>query len=72
MSSWFGPKEPGFELGIRSWQGWLATAVFLIFLVGPRFINFAAFGLPSWSGTVIRIGAALIFLPLVYLTYDRD
>jgi hypothetical protein len=71
VEPWFGPKQPGYELGIYSWQGYAATALFLIFLVGPRFVHFQALGLPLWFGAAVRIADGLIFLPLVYLKYDR-
>jgi hypothetical protein len=69
---WFGPKEPGFELGVRTWQGWVAIATFLIFMIGPNFVDFHALGLPHWVEPAIRISAILIFVSLFLLTYRRD
>jgi len=72
MAQWFGPREPGFALGIRSWQGWVATALFIALLAGARFTPFAAFGLPAWLGKIAPLGVLLIFLSIVYWKYERD
>ena len=72
MAQWFGPKEPGFELGIRSWQGWVATAIFLVLLIGARFIPFEGFGLPSIAHKVAPLVVVLFFLPILYWKWERD
>jgi hypothetical protein len=72
MAQWFGPKEPGFEMGIRSWQGWVVIAVFLVAMIGTRFLPFDAWGLPRWVRPVTALGLILLFAPLFYFNYERD
>ena len=72
MAQWFGPKEPGFELGIRTWQGWLATVVFIALLVGVRFIPFQILGFPLWAKNVVPGAVVVIFLSLVFWKWERD
>ena len=69
---WFGPKVPGFELGVRTWQGWLATAIFLALMIIPHVVEFHTLGLPGWTGGAIRIAALLFFVPLFMATCRRN
>ena len=72
MAQWFGPKTFGYGIGPRSWQGWLATVLFAVIVIGSRFIPFESFGLPDWSRTGLLIGTGVIFALTVFLTYERD
>ncbi|MCP5411679.1 MAG: hypothetical protein H6924_06035 [Alphaproteobacteria bacterium] len=72
MVQWFGPKVPGFEMGVRSWQGWFAVMMFLVLMIGPQFTDFQALGLPHWMGAAIRASALCIFVPLFWMTYQKD
>ena len=63
---WFGPKEIG--VGIRSWQGWLTTGVFVAGLFGLAPLVPDDYGLYKVAGIVLWI---LIFLDIVALTYER-
>ncbi len=72
MAGWFGPKEPGFELGIRAWQGYAATALFVALLIGVHFFPFEDYGWPLWVGDGASLGVVLLFLLLVYFKYERD
>ncbi|HEX4176959.1 MAG TPA: hypothetical protein VHY57_00915 [Rhizomicrobium sp.] len=72
MTPWFGPKSK-YDTGIASWQGWVATLVFLAALAANRlWFKPAEFGLPSWSRPASTAAVVVIFLAVVYFTYDRD
>jgi hypothetical protein len=49
FKGWFGPKLIGYGFGPRSWQGWLATGVVLVVVVGSRFVQPETYGLPHWA-----------------------
>lgn len=72
MAQWFGPKVIGYGVGPRSWQGWLATAIFLAVAIGSRFIRFEAYGLPHWTKMAILTGAVAIYIALTIFTYEPD
>jgi hypothetical protein len=72
MEPWFGPKRK-YDTGIASWQGWVATLVFLLALAADRiWFKPAELGLPPWSRPISAVALATIFFILVYVTYDRD
>lgn len=62
----------GFELGVRTWQGWVAVALFILLMIGPKFVDFQAFGLPQWIGAAIRACTLIIFIPVFWKTYQND
>jgi hypothetical protein len=35
---WFGPKRLGIGYGPRTWEGWLISAVYLIMMLGLRYV----------------------------------
>jgi hypothetical protein len=72
MARWFGPKEIGYGVGPRSWQGWLATAVLLMVIVASRFVHFETFGLPNWTRAALIGAAVLGYLALTFFTYEGD
>lgn len=72
MAQWFGPKEPGFETGIRSWQGIVALVVFLALMIGARYLPYAAWGLPRWSMQAAHVTILLVFAAVFYFHYQRD
>jgi hypothetical protein len=58
FKGWFGRKRIGYGVGPRSWEGWLATAVFAAALIGSvRWFRPPLLGL---------------YLLLVWATYDPD
>lgn len=71
MAKWFGPKETS-DMGVRSWQGWVAVAVLLVCVFGARIIPYVDYGLPDWSRHVASLAVVLIFLPVVYMKYGDD
>jgi hypothetical protein len=72
MAQWFGPRTIGYGIGPRSWQGWLATAIFLAVLIGSRFVRPESFGLPHWIRPLGVSVVALGYLVLAFLTYEPD
>lgn len=72
MTPWFGPKRK-YDTGVASWQGWLATLVFLLVQAADRiWFKPAELGLPPWSRAVFAVAVLVVFLAVVYFTYDRD
>ncbi|HEX4270987.1 MAG TPA: hypothetical protein VHZ32_06355 [Rhizomicrobium sp.] len=72
MSPWFGPKRK-YDTGIASWQGWLATLIFLLALAADRaWFKPAELGLPPWSRAASAMAVVAVFLTAVYVTYDRE
>ena len=72
MAPWFGPKRK-YDTGIASWQGGLATLIFLLALAADRtWFKPAEWGLPPWTRAVSAIAILALFLVVVCLTYDRD
>jgi hypothetical protein len=39
QSYWFGPKTIGFGTGPTSWQGWLLTLAFVVFVIGAVWVS---------------------------------
>jgi hypothetical protein len=73
MAQWFGPKEVGYGIGPRSWQGWAVTAVTLAAILALRFFfHPEALGLPVWSKPAATGAIAVIFLLLAFLNYEDD
>jgi hypothetical protein len=72
MARWFGPKRIGFGVSPRSWQGWLASAIFVVVLVAVRLIKPESFGYPHWTRPAAITAVIVAFLGLVYLKYERD
>ncbi len=65
---WFGPKRLGIGVSPRSWEGWVATLVFILAFVGLHRV------LPQdtawlWLG---RLGALILFGLVIYATYDGN
>ncbi len=72
MEPWFGPKSR-YDTGVASWQGWLATAIFLLALAADRYwFKPEAFSLPHWTHFLSLAALTAVFLAVVYVTYDRD
>lgn len=36
---WFGPKTIGVGIGPASWQGWLLTLAFVVFVIGAVWVS---------------------------------
>jgi protein-S-isoprenylcysteine O-methyltransferase Ste14 len=72
MTGWFGPKLTGYGVGPRSWQGWLVSLVVLLAIVGSRFIMPESFGLPHWSRAAAIGIVIVLYLLLVWFTYEGD
>ena len=58
--------------GPRSWQGWLATAILLVIVIGSRFVKPESFGLPGWSRLALIGVVVTAYLLLVCFTYKDD
>ncbi|HVW72979.1 MAG TPA: hypothetical protein VHC39_05030 [Rhizomicrobium sp.] len=72
MTPWFGPKRK-YDTGIASWQGGLATLIFLLVLAANRiWFKPAELGLPPWSRLASAMAVVAVFLMVVYFTYDRE
>jgi hypothetical protein len=72
MTPWFGPKDR-YDFGIASWQGGVATAMFLAALFADRrFFQPGAFNLPVWTKPASTCAVILCFLALVWLKYERE
>lgn len=72
MTPWFGPKGR-YDFGIASWQGWLATLLFLICLAADRILfQPATLNLPVWTKSVSTGALTFAFLALIWARYDRD
>jgi hypothetical protein len=72
FKGWFGRKQVGYGIGPRSWEGWLFSAVIVAALVGQRWFHPEQFGLPVWLRPASAIAIALVFLLVMFLTYDDD
>jgi hypothetical protein len=72
FKGWFGPKLIGYGFGPRGWQGWLATGVALVVVVGSRFVQPETYGLPHWARPALVVGVLLVYLALAFATYDPD
>lgn len=59
---WFGPKTFGWGAQPTGWQGWLATLLFLVALIGVSLVPEAMRG---WA----EIGLIAFFLAVVARTY---
>ena len=70
---WFGPKSSGIGVSPASWQGWLATLLFLLVLFGVKFFfRPQDFGFPDWSRAA-AIGSLVVgFVLLTFLTYGEN
>lgn len=64
---WFGPKVFGWGASPASWEGWLATAVFVAAMIGVGLL----FEHRSW-GWAPPFGILAVYLVVVVLTYRRD
>ena len=63
---WFGPKEFGYGVSPKSWEGWAATVVFVLALVGwTRLLHDVHPWL--WVGYATL---ALLFVGVIALTYE--
>lgn len=65
---WFGPKVLGWGVGPRSWEGWLATVLFVAAAVASQTL------LPEGSAEAWTafVGVVAAFLLVVILTYRSD
>ena len=68
MAEWFGPKEVG--VGIRSWQGWVATAIFVALVFGVGSVSPATIGV--WLKLALIAAIIIGYLILVFANYERD
>jgi hypothetical protein len=64
---WFGPKRFGWGASPVSWEGWLATLVFALAMVGAA----VAVGERPY-GWMAQIVVLVVYLAVVVLTYRRD
>ncbi|MBX9616191.1 MAG: hypothetical protein K2X25_11400 [Caulobacteraceae bacterium] len=64
---WFGPRRIGWGAAPTSWEGWLATGVMVLALIGVS----VGFGDRSndWIG---QMAVLAIYSVVVLLTYRRD
>ena len=62
---WFGPKAFGWGASPASWEGWLATAVFIL-AMGATAVFQPGDGLPAWIARGVVLAA---YLAVVVLTY---
>jgi hypothetical protein len=72
MKGWFGRKRFGIGVGPASWQGWLATAILILALIGDRAVPYARWGWPGWAHQSGSVAALVLFLVVVWLTYSSD
>ena len=71
MLPWFGPKDR-WDGGIASWQGGVATVLFLAaFFYVVNVFRPADYGWPAWSRHALITGLIAGFLLLVWTRYDR-
>lgn len=64
---WFGPKRFGWGASPASWEGWLATLVFLLVFCGTL-----QYFQGSPVGWVIALTIFAVFLGVVARTYRSD
>ena len=63
---WFGPKEFGYGVSPKGWEGWTATAIFALAFAGwTRLLHDAHLWL--WAGWAIL---SVLFAGIVALTYE--
>ena len=65
---WFGKKLFGAGIGPRTWEGWLATGVYLCSLLLVAELLDASF--VTKFLIIVMLSAA--FIGLIWLTYDRS
>ena len=65
---WFGKKLYGVGIVPLTWEGWLATGVYLCSLVLVEELLAASFA----TKLLILVVASAAFAGLVWLTYDRS
>ncbi len=66
---WFGPKTFGWGASPASWEGWVATGVFVVALVGVSLLIQPTDSAPAWIARGVVLAA---FLAVVAATYRRD
>lgn len=66
---WFGPKVFGWGASPASWEGWLATFVMILAMVGAGLIIDPADGAFAWSARGLIIA---VYLAVVAFTYRSD
>ncbi|MBN9587570.1 MAG: hypothetical protein J0G99_01055 [Alphaproteobacteria bacterium] len=70
---WFGPKLVGWGPSPRSWQGWLATALFVVALVGGNvLLRHTGWGAHRLNRLVVDGALLAVFLAMISLTYDAN
>lgn len=66
---WFGPKVVGWGAVPASWEGWTATAVMILAMVGAGLLIDPADGALIWSARGLIIA---VYLAIVAFTYRSD
>lgn len=74
---WFGPKAVGFGATPKSWEGWLATVIFLAVLLGTgRFLVPSLLPHTTLSRPIVLaalwVPEFIAYLALIRATYDPD
>ena len=62
---WFGPKRFGFGYGPQTWQGFVVSAVLLLFVVGTAAVT------GGHSPLMVVPVAAAILVPLIIIQVQR-
>ena len=66
---WFGPKTFGWGVSPASWEGWLATLVFVLAMIAVSLWVHPTDGAAAW---LARGGLLAAYLGLIAVTYRRD
>ena len=65
---WFGPKLVGWGASPASWEGWVATLVFVIALTGVSLL-FPGDNAAAW---IARVAVLAVYLAVVALTFSSS
>jgi len=71
MKAWFGPKFVGIGIGPRSWEGWVATALFALGVLGFARLN-RLLHLGPWPMVIAGVAWIVLYAAVVGLTYRSD
>jgi len=66
---WFGPKAFGWGASPASWEGWAATVVMILAMIGAGLLIDPADGALAWSARGLIIA---VYLAVVAFTYRSD
>jgi hypothetical protein len=66
---WFGPKVFGWGASPASWEGWLATLVFVVAFIGVSLLIQPTNSAPAW---IVRGVVLAAYLGGVAITYRSD